>query len=648
MTPTSDALPVGGADHDRILEAVGIAVMTIDASGTLLEANEAAVAMFGHPREALLGRNVSMLMPRRFAKAHDGYIHHYLATGEERIIGRGRKVQGMRADGRVFPMHLAVGRFDVDGKSYFTGIVHDLSEPERAQTAATRLGHIVEESVNEIYVFAADTLRFTIVNQSATANLGYSLAELETLTPVDIKPLYDEAAFRRLIEPLQTGEVERLRFQTVHERKDGTRYDAEIALHLSDAVVPPEYVAIVQDVSEKHRTLEAFHQAQKMEAIGELTGGLAHDFNNLLTVIGGNLELLRADPHAADADELFEEVHEATRLGAALTSRLLSFARKNRLSPEPLDLNALIIGLAALLRRSLGEAVSLSLALAPRLPPVTLDASLAESALMNLAINARDAMDARGALVVETGTRVLDAAAATTLSLPPGEYVTLGVADDGAGIAPENLARVFDPFFTTKSTTGGHGLGLSMVYGFARQSGGHVTIESREGEGTRFTLFLPIGSIPATVSTAPTDAPTMTPERPRRRLVLVVEDDEPLRRLTVRRVRHLGHDTLEAADGPSALAVAEAHPEIELLLTDMVMPNGVSGLELARRLRERRPALPILITSGYSEELWSADVLRDERIALLRKPYDGDALAATLRGLFDVARDGHGVSARAR
>ena len=382
-----------------------------------------------------------------------------------------------------------------------------------------------------------------------------------------------------------------------------------------------------QDVTERNRLLATVQQSQKMDAIGQLTGGVAHDFNNLLTVIGGNLELLEATLEDALALELAGEAREAARMGAGLTSRLLSFARRSSLAPEPLDLNERVLGLAGLWRRSLGESIALSFVLAPGLWPARIDPSLADNALMNLAINARDAMAGHGELVVETANRTLDRSAGAAFDLPPGDYVTLAVSDSGTGIKAADLARVFEPFFTTKGAEGGHGLGLSMVYGFARQSGGHVTVESPHGEGARFTLVLPRSAVAEEPKPAPVPRGRAAPER---RLILVVEDDAAVRRLSVRRLHRLGHDTLEAADGPSALAVFDAHPEIELLFTDMVMPNGLSGLELARALRRHRPALPVLIASGYSEELLTIDALRREGIVRLEKPYDGEALAEAL------------------
>jgi len=629
------SLPANAADHAHILETVGIAVVTIDNGGTLLEVNEAAVDMFGFKRAAMLGRNVSMLMPQRHARVHDDYLRHYLETGVERIIGSGRKVEGRRADGHLFPMHLAVGRHIADGEVFFTGIIHDLSEPERDVAEATRLGRIVEESINEIYVFDALTLCFTIINASAAANLGYSIDELRAMTPLDIKPSFDRTQFEELLEPLRKGAVDRRRFETVHRRKDGSQYDAEIVLHLSDAVSPPEFVAIVTDVTEHNRMLDALRHAQKMDAIGQLTGGVAHDFNNLLTVIGGNLELLALEslPGEGNAHELLSEAREAVRMGAGLIGRLLSFARRSNLSPETLDLNERILEVSELLRRTLGEAISFELSLAPRLWPVRIDVSLLENALINLALNARDAMAGRGRLDIATANCRLDGARAAPLDLAAGDYVTLSVTDDGPGIDAADAEHVFEPFFTTKSGSRGHGLGLSMVYGFARQSGGHVELTSRVGEGACFTLYL--ARVEASSLASKTTPTVVSAEVPIRRRILVVEDDAQVRRLTVRRLRHVGQDTIDAPDGPTALAAFHADPDIDALLTDMVMPNGLSGLELAREVRQQRPALPVLIVSGYSEELLPTEVLRDKKVRLLRKPYDSVELIAALQALFD-------------
>ena len=619
----------GYADHQEILELVGIAVLTIDSSGILLQTNMATAVMFGHDDEDMLGRNVKMLMPEFHAHRHDGYLSRYLETGETRIIGEGRKVEGLRADGSVFPMHLAVGRFDRDGQTYFTGIVHDLSEQEIVLDRASRFGRIIDESLNEIYVFEITTLNFTLVNRGALLNLGYSIEEMQAKTPPDIKPEFSEQEFRRLIHPLLRGDQQRLHFQTVHERKDGSRYDADIVVHLSDAVFPPELVAIVQDITESNRLTAALNQSQKMEAMGQLTGGVAHDFNNLLTVISGNLELLEMQSTTADQRELLTEARAASNLGAELTQRLLSFARKSTLVPEPVDLNEAILALSALVRRSLGGRVSLTTTLSPELNLVTVDGALFDSALMNLAINGRDAMSEGGELTIETSRRVLFKDEALSFDLPAGEYAVVIVSDTGHGIEPDHLKNIFDPFFTTKATSGGSGLGLSMVYGFARQSGGHVTVDSESGAGTRFSLWLP-QSMEGAVSLASrqVNGDDATNSRPTR--ILLVDDDDSVRRLTERRLRGLRHEVLTAGNGPSALALYNETPDIDLLLTDMVMPEGMSGYELAKALRQLDPELPVIIASGYSEQLASLQYLRGDRIGLLRKPYDLSQLEKAL------------------
>lgn len=640
MTPRDPELIKGRADHEEILELVGIAVMTITSEGVLLEANAAASQIFGYDDNEMIGHNVSMLMPAFHAQRHDSYLDKYLRTGQSRIIGEGRKVEGRRIDGTIFPMHLAVGRFERDGEVFFSGIVHDLSDQERVLDRATRFGRIIDESLNEIFVFDVSTLRFTLVNRGALINLGYSIEEMQVMTPFDIKPLFTEASFRKLIHPLLRGDQQRLHFQTVHERKDGSRYDVDIVVHLSDAVMPPEIVAIVQDHTERNRLTAAFHQSQKMEAMGQLTGGVAHDFNNLLTVISGNLELLEMQEVTADQRELLQEARAASKLGAELTQRLLSFARKSSLAPTPADLNEAILSLSVLLRRSLGSGIRLTTTLSPELAIVTIDAALFDSAIMNLVINAGDAMGEEGELTVETSNRCLSPEEAIRFDLPRGEYVLVIVSDTGHGIEADNLEMVFDPFFTTKSKSGGNGLGLSMVYGFARQSGGHISVESGADSGTCFTLWLPKADA-ASAELALTSSPAKNTEtdevEPGRTpsTILLVDDDDRVRRLTERQLRELHYEVLQADDGPTALQRFRDTKGIDLLLTDMVMPNGMSGYELANAVREHEPELPVIIASGYSEHLATLERLSDAGIQLLRKPYDSAQLKAALTRALD-------------
>ncbi len=619
-----------GTGHAQILDQVGVAVITINADGIIQDSNLSSAAMFGISSESMQGQNVSILMPGHHAKKHDSYLQHHLNTGDKRIIGKGRIVEGQRADGSVFPMHLAVGRLEVGGHIYFKGIIHDLSVQDQLQDQATRLGKIVDESVNEIFVFKADTLKFTLANYGAMNNLGFSLAELTQMTPADIKPQFDETAFRKFLAPLMSGELERLTLQTIHRRKDGSEYDADIVLHLSDAVSPPEIVAIVQDCTEKNSMFKAISHAQKMESIGQLTGGIAHDFNNLLTVITGNLELLDMTLTAPDQLELVSEALSASVRGADLTHRLLSFARRSRLLPEALNLNDIVGDITDLLKRTLSDGVSIELSLAPELWDVKVDRSQFDSALMNLAINARDAMSGHGTLTISTRNQVLSATDAEFLNLAAGEFTVLTAKDTGAGIPADKLLRVFEPFFTTKSTSRSHGLGLSMVYGFAQQSGGTVSVESIEGEGASFSIYLP-RVWPAESAATPTIPPNSR-QSVERFTILLVEDDDSVRRLTDRRLRHMGHKVLQARTASEALSLTESAARFDILLTDIIMPGDVDGLDLAAHVREEFPAVPIILSTGYSKKLFELSEKARSEYLILHKPY-------SLAGLEEIVMD---------
>lgn len=382
------------------------------------------------------------------------------------------------------------------------------------------------------------------------------------------------------------------------------------------------------DVTERKRAEEALRQAQKIEAIGQLTGGVAHDFNNLLAVIVGNLDLLRrrlpADPALT---RLAEGALEGARRGAALTQRLLAFARKQDLRPEAVDLSRLIAGMADLLQRALGPLVQIEIAFPPGLPPVMADAHQLELAVLNLAVNARDAMHGGGALRIVALS--LPEGGHAQEGLAPGDYVRLCLSDEGEGMDAATLARATEPFFTTKGVGKGTGLGLSMVHGLAAQSGGRLSIVSQPGQGTTVSLDLPVARALAAhpPAAAPADA---APLRSRR--ALVVDDDPSVLANTAALLADLGHDVTTAASGEAALREVEADPAIDLVVTDQLMP-GMTGTELARRLRALRPELSILIVSGYAEP----DEAAASRLPMLAKPFDRDTLAAAIAGLAEPA-----------
>ena len=386
-------------------------------------------------------------------------------------------------------------------------------------------------------------------------------------------------------------------------------------------------VAVCRDVTQRRQVELELAHSQRVEAIGRLTGGIAHDFNNLLTVIVGGAELLAlGGEEPAVATEVAQEILSVARTAAGLTQRLLAFSRKQALDPRAIALDALLRDLAALLARTIGETIALELRVDPDLPPVFADAAQLESALVNLAVNARDAMPRGGRLqisarVAQSGSE--DAAAGWTLD--DGAYVEIAVTDEGTGMAPEVRGKAIEPFFTTKDRGKGTGLGLSQVYGFVRQSGGDLVLESEPGRGTTVRLRLPIATRPASVRSAPPVPET----QPGDETILVVEDAAPVRRYVVRTLRALGYRVLEAADGPSALAVLDGPEPIDLLLTDIMMPGGLLGLELADEARERRPGLRLLCMTGHADEL--AERRDTPGPPVLAKPFGRDALAQAVR-----------------
>ncbi|TRL32260.1 hybrid sensor histidine kinase/response regulator [Rhizobium straminoryzae] len=393
---------------------------------------------------------------------------------------------------------------------------------------------------------------------------------------------------------------------------------------------------VEERTAELLRTQEVLRQSQKMEAIGNLAGGIAHDFNNLLQVITGNLQLLAKDLAGNEAAErrLSSALSGASR-GARLASQLLSFGRRQPLAPKVLNLGRLVREMDHLIRRSLGEAIEIDTIVGGGLWNTLVDPSNVENALLNLAINARDAMDGRGRLTIELGNAYLDDRyAQNAFDVEPGQYVMLAVSDTGCGMPPEVLSRAFDPFFTTKPEGKGTGLGLSMVYGFVKQSGGHINIYSEVGSGTTVRIYLPRSmdaeDMLADDSGGPVTGGTET--------ILVVEDDEAVRDITVSLLSELGYKVLKARDADSGLAIIESGVPIDLLFTDVVMPGRLKSSELARKAKERRPDIEVLFTSGYTENSIVHGGRLDPGVNLLSKPYARETLARKIRMLLDKAR----------
>jgi CheY-like chemotaxis protein len=373
-----------------------------------------------------------------------------------------------------------------------------------------------------------------------------------------------------------------------------------------------------------------------MEAVGQLTAGVAHDFNNLLTVVLGNAEMIKSN-HQGDADAKAADtmIRAATR-GAELTSRLLAFSRRQPLSPEPVDVASLVAGMTDMLRRTLGETIEIEHRVTGDPWPVEADPNQLENAILNLAINARDAMSGGGALILESADARLDAAAAAAaaerIGAGAGDYVAISVTDDGAGMSPEMRRRVFEPFFTTKEVGKGSGLGLSMVYGFVAQSGGGVSIDSEPGRGTKVTLYLPRAAEPA--REAPAGRAAEIP-RGRGESLLLVEDEADVKALTSTMLRDLGYDVHEAGDASEALAALERIPRLDILVADVVLPGGMSGPELVDQVRSGRAGVKALFLSGYPDRPGRPKNSRSDGIELLSKPFSRSDLARMVRDILD-------------
>jgi PAS domain S-box-containing protein len=398
--------------------------------------------------------------------------------------------------------------------------------------------------------------------------------------------------------------------------------------------------AMATDTTERRQLESQLQQAQKMEAVGQLTGGVAHDFNNLLTVILSNADFLESElADRPELQQLAQLAREAAERGSQLTKRLLAFSRRQPLDAKVTDVVRLIRGMGDLMRRTLGEQITIELALAQDAWPALVDRTQLEAALLNLAVNARDAMPDGGRLTIEAGNvRVEQAGALPVADVEPGEYVAIAVSDTGIGMTSDVLARAFEPFFTTKDVGKGTGLGLSMVYGFVRQSGGQVRLYSEPGHGTTVRIYLPRGMPAEKPQAGEVVGAAVT--RGRGETVLVVEDNELVRSHVERMLTDLGYRVIAAPDGRRALEIVEHTPEIDLVFTDMVMPGGIDGLRLAEEAKRLRPGLPVLLTSGFTEASLSGREKGAGRepggeVEMLAKPYRRDALAKRLRELLD-------------
>ncbi|HEX4159815.1 MAG TPA: PAS domain S-box protein [Rhizomicrobium sp.] len=621
-----------------IVESSSDAIIGKNLDGIVTSWNPAAEALFGHASREAVGRHISFLIPPdRLAEA-DMILDR---------IRRGERVENFETmrrnkDGCEIPVSLTVSPILGPGGTILgaSKIARDVTERQRAADTL----RLSEERFRSIFgavgegIFITDAEgRFIEVNGPGAEMFGYSTDRMIGLDIQSISsgmPPYTQAeAIEWQRKAAISGRPQI--FEWHCKARSGRLFWVEISLRQASIGGGAVGLAIVRDISER-RTIEAqLRQAQKMEAVGLLTGGIAHDFNNLLAIIHGNLELIRdASADTPEVHEMTEDALRAAARGASLTHQLLAYARQQPLAPKVVLLEQLVSQVAQLIRRSLGETIEIRTVIPKDLWATRIDPNQLENALVNLAVNARDAMPDGGKLTIEGANKEFDADyAESNPGVVPGCYVQLAVSDSGPGIPPEIIDRVFEPFFTTKPLGKGSGLGLSMVFGFVKQSGGHIKIYSEAGRGTTFNLYLPRASEQLDDCVAADDSGAVRGRE--MEVILVVEDDELVRKFTVRVLRGLGYRIIEAGDGHEALRLLNEAGRVDLLLTDVALPKGMSGPAIAAEARKRRRELKVLYMSGYAKDAIVNNGVLEEGVQLLTKPFPKTELARKIRDMLD-------------
>jgi PAS domain S-box-containing protein len=650
-------MPLSGA----LFDAVPDGLIVVDAAGAILMANRRAYAMFGYEPPELIGASIETLVPEEARARHARHRGDYAAHPRERAMGEANmELLGRMRDGRRFPVEIALNPVELPGGRQVLASIRDVSRTRMAQRLLRKAGQDaallnIGRRIISTGSFA-DVLQDVTIELAEAADLGpVWLLQLDgsatrfvrSIGATSPPPGWLEAEGGHLYEAVRHGRpvnstgggLGRTRLPAgMRSASAFPLLDAEgatagvlIAMSRTADAFDADVVKLLEATSsllsaalQREASRETLAHAQRLEAIGQITGGVAHDFNNLLTVIGGNLQLLESDA-GLDEEEVSMVVTamRAVDQGAALTRKLLSFAGRQQLRPAVLELPRAIAGLDRLIRATLGERIRLDTPDPGELPPAYVDPALFDSVVLNLVLNARDAIDGTGTVSIELWTE--------RAVLPRGgdgrvgvDCIAVAVRDTGRGMSRHVLAHAFDPFFTTKGPGRGTGLGLSMVYGFAQQSGGDVRLESRPGHGTSVVLYLPVATEAQRSEAQVPAAPLPGGDE----MILLVEDDGAVRRTVRATLRALGYQVVTAASAEGAMQCIATMPEIALLFSDVTLGDSVSGYDLARMARAKRPDIGVLLTSGYPDIVgaheWGS-------YALLPKPYHREELARALR-----------------
>jgi PAS domain S-box-containing protein len=630
----TEALNRDAEERRRLFETSLDLILVTDRKGIVTRVSPSSLEIVGYRPDEMVGRSGAEFIYEADLEA---------TKTEMRLARKGRQTRNFETryvhkDGRAVSLAWSGVWSEPEQKHFFFG--RDMTERNAAEKklekARAFFDAIIESLPAMLLVRTVADGKVVLVNSAAEQLLGYDRSEIIGKTAIDLLP--HQEARNVLLQDEQTllmGKAVENEY-TLTTRKLGVRRVRMKGFPLLEEQGNTQYiVTFAEDVTVQRQTEDQLFQAQKMEAVGQLTGGLAHDFNNLLAVIIGNLDIMaELLPSAPEHAELGAAALEAALSGAELTRRLLAFARRQPLKPEEVDANELVSGITKLLARTLGENIKITLDLDPATKPVFVDRVQLETAIANLANNARDAMPAGGQLFVATRNGHLDLDYIEKHpEVQSGEYVTIEISDTGQGTAPEIVERIFEPFYTTKGVGKGTGLGLSMVFGFLKQSAGHISVYSEPGLGTTFRLYLqptPSGSLANVV----VEAPPLQPDYENEQTVLVVEDNSSLRTVVVKQLEVIGLRVLEAENAQVALEVLKHEPWVDLVFTDVVLPGNMDGYALAGAIKENYPNLKIVMTSGFPGMRFNETELANG-LPLLSKPYRKQDLVRMVREVLD-------------
>jgi PAS domain S-box-containing protein len=626
---------------DLLIQAVvDYAIYMLDPHGRVMSWNAGAQRIKGYLADEIVGQHFSRFYTEEDRAAGVPEQVLKIATETGRFTAEAWRV---RKDGSRFWAMVVIDAIHKDNKLLgFAKITRDMTEQRNAHLAALETEgrfRLLVQGVTDYAIYMLDPEgRVTNWNKGAERIKLYEESEIvgqhfsRFYTPEDVVAGVPR---RALATASATGRYEAEGWRC---RKDGSRFWASVVI---DAIYDDNgmligFAKVTRDLTERRNAQEQLFQSQKMEAIGQLTGGIAHDFNNLLTGITGSLELMRtriSQGRIGDVERYITAALGAATRAAGLTHRLLAFARRQTLDPKAIDPNKLISDMIDLVHRTVGPEIAVETVLGIGLWPTMCDPNQLENAILNLCINARDAMPEGGRLTIETGNAWLDEPGARDRDMAPGQYVMICVSDSGIGMPPDIVARAFDPFFTTKPTGQGTGLGLSMVYGFARQSNGQTRIYSEPGAGTTVRIYLPRHHGEARISTeiAPTlaDAPRAGVSQ----TVLIVDDEPSVRMLVAEVLDELGYMAIEAVDGVSALRILESDMRIDLLISDVGLPGGINGRQVADAARLKRPTLKVLFVTGYAENAAVGNGHLEPGMHILSKPFALERLASRIKAI---------------